>query len=326
MEYSRLGRTGLLVSELCLGTMTFGNESDEKTSQALMDRALERGINFFDAAHNYNLGKTEEIVGRWIGPHRDQIILTSKVFFPCGGGMNDEGISRRNLIRSVEKSLKRFQTDYIDIVYLHHWDDNVAIEQSMAAMNTLVEQGKVHYVGVSNFSAWQTLRAQAAAEQRGLAPISVVQPMYSLVKRQVEVEIMPMCDYEGFGLVPYNALGAGLLTGKYLEGGTGRLKEAEMYRQRYDDERYVEITKRFVDHAKKSGVSPAALALSWVMSHPLVHSALFGARTIEQFDDTLTCLNHRLSAEERREITALSIDPPRATDREDMSAMKQRGW
>ena len=326
MEYNRLGRTGLLVSELCLGTMTFGNEADETMSQALMERALERGINFFDAAHNYNLGKTEEIVGRWIGPHRDQIILTSKVFFPCGGGINDEGISRRNIIRSVEKSLRRFRTDYIDIVYLHHWDDNAAIEQSMAALNTLIEQGKVHYAGVSNFSAWQTMRAQAVAEQRGFAPISVVQPMYSLVKRQVEVEIMPMCAYEGFGLVPYNALGAGLLTGKYLEGGTGRLNEAEMYRQRYDDERYVEVTRRFVAHAKERGVSPAALALAWVSSHPLVNSALFGARNLEQFDDTLTCLEHSLSPEERRAITELSIDPPRATDREDMTAMKQRGW
>ncbi|MBX3178084.1 MAG: aldo/keto reductase [Candidatus Hydrogenedentes bacterium] len=326
MQYNRLGRTGLLVSELCLGTMTFGNEADEPTSQALMERALERGINFFDAAHNYNLGKTEEIVGRWIGPHRDQIILTSKVYFPCGGGINDEGCSRRNIIRSVEKSLRRFQTDYIDIVYLHHWDDNAAIEQSMGAMNTLVEQGKVHYVGVSNFSAWQTMRAQAVAEQRGYAPISVVQPMYSLVKRQVEVEIIPMCDYEGFGLVPYNALGAGLLTGKYLEGGSGRLNEAEMYRQRYDNPNYVEITRKFVAHAREQGVSPAALALAWVMSHPKVDSALFGARNVEQFDNTLTCLDHRLSPEARQGITALSIDPPRATDREDMAAMKQRGW
>lgn len=326
MDYNRLGKTGLLVSELCMGTMTFGNEADETMSQALMEGALEAGINFFDAAHNYNKGATEEIVGRWIGPHRDQIILSSKVYFPSGGGMNDEGISRRNLIRSVEKSLKRLQTDYIDIVYLHHWDDNVAIEQSMAAMNTLVEQGKVHYVGVSNFSAWQTMCAQAVAEQRGFAPISVVQPMYSLVKRQVEVEIIPMVEYEGFGLVPYNALGAGLLTGKYLEGGTGRLNEAEMYRQRYDNPQYVEVTKAFVAAAREKGVSPAALALAWVNSHPIVTSAIFGARNMEQFKDTLTCLEHKLSLEERREITALSIDPPRATDRESMDAMKQRGW
>ena len=326
MEYNRLGKTGLLVSELCLGTMTFGNEADEKTSQGLMEAALAAGINFFDAAHNYNRGATEEIVGRWIGPHRDQIILTSKVFFPAGGGMNDEGMSRRNLIRSVEKSLHRLQTDYIDIVYLHHWDDNAAIEQSMGAMNTLVEQGKVHYVGVSNFSAWQTMRAQAVAEQRGFAPVSVVQPMYSLVKRQVEVEILPMAEYEGFAVVPYNALAAGLLTGKYLEGGTGRLDEAAMYKQRYDNENYVEITKKFVAYAKNKGVSPAALALAWVNSHPLVNSAIFGARNLDQFKNTLTCLDHKLSLEERMKVTALSIDPPRATDRESMDAMKQRGW
>jgi aryl-alcohol dehydrogenase-like predicted oxidoreductase len=326
MNYNRLGKTGLLVSELCMGTMTFGNEADEKTSHALMERALEAGINFFDAAHNYNLGKTEEIVGRWIGPHRDQIILTSKVFFPCGGGMNDQGLSRRNIIRSVEKSLRRLQTDYIDIVYLHHWDENTSLEQSMGALNTLVEQGKVHYAGVSNFSAWQTLRAQAIAEARGFAPISVVQPMYSLVKRQVEVEILPMAEYEGFAVVPYNALGAGLLTGKYLEGGTGRLNEAEMYRQRYANPQYVEITRKFVAFAKEKGAAPAALALAWVMSHPLVTSAIFGARSLEQFENTMTCLEHRLTLDGRREITALSIDPPRATDRESMDAMKQRGW
>lgn len=326
MNYKRLGKTGLLVSDLCMGTMTFGNEADEKTSHTLMERALEAGINFFDAAHNYNLGKTEEIVGRWIGPYRDQIILTSKVFFPCGGGMNDQGLSRRNIIRSVEKSLKRLQTDYIDIVYLHHWDENTSLEQSMGALNTLVEQGKVHYAGVSNFSAWQTLRAQAIAEARGFAPISVVQPMYSLVKRQVEVEILPMAEYEGFAVVPYNALGAGLLTGKYLEGGTGRLNEAEMYRQRYDNPQYVEITRKFVAFAKEKGVAPAALALAWVMSHPLVTSAIFGARSLDQFENTMTCLQHRLTLDARREITALSIDPPRATDRESMDAMKQRGW
>ncbi len=240
--------------------------------------------------------------------------------------MNDQGLSRRNIIRSVEKSLKRLQTDYIDIVYLHHWDENTCLEQSMGALNTLIEQGKVHYAGVSNFSAWQTMRAQAIAEARGFAPISVVQPMYSLVKRQVEVEILPMAEYEGFAVVPYNALGAGLLTGKYLEGGSGRLNEAEMYRQRYDNPQYVEITRKFVAFAKEKGVAPAALALAWVMSHPLINSAIFGARSLEQFENTLTCLEHRLTLEARREITALSVDPPRATDRESMDAMKKRGW
>ncbi len=327
MEYVRLGRTGLLVSELCLGTMTFGNESDEATSHAIMDEALAQGINFFDAAHNYNLGKTEEIVGRWIGPHRDEIILTSKVFFPAGGGRNDEGISRRNIIRSVEKSLQRMQTDYLDIVYLHHWDEHVDIAQSLAAMNTLVEQGKVHYVGLSNFAAWQLMKAVSEARIHDYAPIACVQPMYSLVKRQVEVEILPLAEHEHLAVVPYNAIAAGLLTGKYLKkDGEGRLTEAEMYRQRYDNTQYVEITRKFVAHAEKMGVSPAALAVAWVKSNPAICSPIIGARNLEQLADTMTCLDIKLSFHDRAEITALSIDPPQATDREPMAAMKSRGW
>lgn len=327
MKYIYLGNTGLQVSEVCLGTMTFGNESDESTSRAIMDRALDYGINFFDAAHNYNRGLTEEIVGRWIGPHRDQIILTSKVFFPWGGGVNDQGTSRRNIINSVEKSLRRLNTDYIDILYLHHWDDHTAIEHSLGALNTLVEQGKVVHCGVSNFSAWQTMRATATAKEMGYPPIVVAQPMYSLVKRQVEVEILPMADYEGLAVVPYNAIGAGLLTGKYLkEDGQGRLTEAEMYRQRYDNPAYIEVTRKFVAYAREKGVSPAALATRWVMSHPAVTSAIIGARNLDQMNDTMTCVNIEMQPEVRAEITALSIDPPRATDRESMAAAKLRGW
>ncbi|MBW7864518.1 MAG: aldo/keto reductase [Candidatus Hydrogenedentes bacterium] len=326
MNHVRFGKTGLLVSELCLGTMTFGNEADEETSRRLMDTALDRGINFFDTAHNYNRGLTEEIVGRWIGPHRDGILLASKVFFPFGGGPNDEGLSRRNIIASVERSLRRLQTDYLDILYLHHWDVQVPVGESMRALHTLIEQGKVRYGGVSNFSAWQTVEAQRAADGHNLHTLVCVQPMYSLLKRQVEVEILPMAAHEGLAVVPYNAIGAGMLTGKYLEGGTGRLDEAEMYRQRYADPSYGETTRRFVSHARARGDSPAALAVAWVMGHPTVTSTLIGARTLEQFDDTLGCLNIRLSSEEREAISALSPTPPHATDRESMAAMKTRGW
>lgn len=326
MQYVRFGRIGVQVSEICLGTMTFGNEADEAMSRTLMERALEVGINFFDGAHNYNKGVTEEIVGRWIGPHRKNIILTSKVFFPAGGGMNDQGISRRNILFSVEKSLQRLQTDYIDILYLHHWDEHVDIEQSLGALHSLVEQGKVLYCGVSNFAAWQAMKAIGVAKAMGFPPITCFQPMYSLVKRQVEVEIFPMAAHEGLAVVPYNALGAGLLTGKYLQGDKGRLTETEMYRQRYEDPRYEGITRRFVDFAKAKSVSPAALAVSWVMSHPLVTSTIIGARNLAQFEDTMTCLEHRLSPGQRDEISALSIDPPLATDREPMAAMNTRGW
>ena len=326
MKYNRLGTTGVQVSEICLGTMTFGNESDEETSRALMTEAFDRGINLFDSAHNYNKGLTEEIVGRWIGPHRNEIILTSKVFFPSDGGRNDQGISRRNLLAAVEKSLWRLQTDRIDLLYLHHWDEHVHIEESLRALNTLIEQGKVIYAGLSNFAAWQMMKAVDTAQMRNFAPVSCIQPMYSLVKRQAEVEILPMAAYEKLAVVPYNALGAGLLTGKYLTGGTGRLEEAEMYKQRYADRRYEEVTRRFVDYAAQKGVTPAPLAVAWVMSRPEVTSTLVGARTLEQFRETLNCLEIRLSAEERADITALSIDPPHATDRESMTAMLKRGW
>ena len=326
MEYVRLGKTGLLVSELCLGTMTFGNESDEDTSRNIMDHALERGINFFDAAHNYNKGLTEEIVGRWIGPHRDEIILTSKVYFPSGGGRNDEGLSRRNLLASVEKSLKRLQTDYLDILYLHHWDEHVDIAQSLAAVNTLVEQGKVRYCAISNFAAWQIMKAISVTQQRNYMPIVCIQPMYSLVKRQCEVELLPLAQYEGLAVAPYNAIAAGLLTGKYLRGESGRLEEAEMYRQRYDNPQYVEITKRFVDYAASKSLSPAALAVAWVKSHPAITSPIIGARNLAQFDNTLQCLDIHLSPEERAEITDLSVAPPHATDRESMDAFRARGW
>jgi len=326
MKYVRLGTTGLEISQLCLGTMTFGNEADESMSREIMKEAFGQGINFFDCAHNYNKGLTEEIVGRWIGSHRDELLLTTKVFFPFGGGRNDQGLSRRNIIASVERSLKRLQTDRIEILYLHHWDENVAIEESLCAVNTLVEQGKVLYLGISNFAAWQVATAIGITRLKNLAPLVCIQPMYSLVKRQAEVELLPLAAHEHLAVFPYNAIAAGLLTGKYLRGESGRLHEAEMYRQRYDNPQYVEVTKRFVSYAQQKQVSPAALAVAWVMSHPAVTASIVGARNLEQFRDTLQCLDMQLSEEERDAITALSVDPPSATDRESMEAMKKRGW
>ena len=327
MEYVRLGRTGLLVSEICLGTMTFGNEADEPMSRQLMDHAFDQGINFFDTASNYNKGATEEIVGRWMGDKRRDLILATKVFFPYGGNRNDEGLNRRNIIMSVERSLKRLQTDYIDLLYLHHWDENTDIHLTLDALNTLVQQGKVLYAGVSNFSAWQTMKALEVARARNFPHVTVVQPMYSLVKRQVEVEILPMAAEEQLAVVPYNALGAGILTGKYLKEGTdGRLTEVEMYRQRYANPEYAEITKRFVQYAKDHGYSPASLAVAWVMSHPLITCPILGARNLDQWNDSLGALDIKLTREQRDEIAALSYTPPTATDRESMAAMRARGW
>lgn len=326
MEYVRLGRTGLEISEVCLGTMTFGNESDEAASRAIMDDAFARGINFFDCAHNYNKGLTEEIVGRWIGPHRDELILTTKVFFPFGGGRNDSGLSRRNLIASMERSLKRLRTDRVEILYLHHWDENTDLEESLRAVNTLIEQGKVLYLGISNFAAWQVEKAIGLTALHHYATPVCIQPMYSLVKRQAEVELLPMAAEERLAVFPYNVIGAGLLTGKYLRGETGRLTETEMYRQRYSDPAYTAVAERFTGYARERGVSPAALAVAWAMAHPAVTAPIIGARNLEQFHDTLACTGIRLTREQRDEISALSYTPPDATDREPLTVMKTRGW
>jgi len=318
MKYVLFGKTGMRVSEVCLGTMTFGKEADEAASIAIMNRSLEAGVNFFDTADIYNKGLTEEIVGRWIGPHRDGIVLASKVHFPTGPGPNDYGSSRRHIVRGVEASLKRLQTDWLDILYLHHWDEHTAIEESLSAITTLVEQGKVHYGGVSNFSAWQTMNAIACARANGYAPVTCIQPMYNLVKRQAEVEILPLALHEQLAVCPYSPIAAGLLTGKYARGESGRIKDHAMYAERYKRDEYWEIASQFVTYANQHGYTPSALATRWVIDHPAVTSAIIGARNLDQLNQALESTNYSLTPEQRAEITALSIDPPLATDREPM--------
>lgn len=316
MNYVQFGKTGIRVSEVCLGTMTFGKEADETASIAIMDRAWDAGINFFDTADIYNKGLTEEIVGRWMGPHRDSIVLASKVYFPTGPGPNEYGNSRRHILRGIEDSLRRLKTDWLDILYLHHWDEHCAIEESLGAITTLVEQGKVRYGGVSNFSAWQTMKAIAVAQANRFAPVACVQPMYNLVKRQAEVEILPLALSEKLAVCPYSPIAAGLLTGKYLRGEGGRIKDHPMYAERYRRSEYSDIAARFVEFANTHGYPPSALATRWVIDHPAVTSAIIGARNLDQVNQALACTEFTLSPQQRAEITALSIDPPLATDRE----------
>jgi len=321
MKYVPFGSTGIRVSELCLGTMTFGNEADEDASRAIMDRALDSGINFFDTADVYTHGTTEEIMGRWLVGRRHEVVVASKVHFPTGKGVNERGSSRLHVLQGVEASLRRLKTDYLDVLYLHHWDEHTPIEQTLAAMNHLVEQGKVLYCGVSNFSAWQTMKAIACARANGFAPIVAAQPMYNLVKRIAEVEILPLAEEENLAVCPYSPLAAGLLTGKYHRGERGRISHHPMYRERYKDGAYMEVAGHFVDYAQSIGLSPAALAIAWVIAHPTVTSAIIGARNLEQLDASLAGREIELNEETRSAISALSIDPPRATDREDPKAL-----
>lgn len=316
MNYIPFGRTGIKVSELCLGTMTFGNEADDAESRRIMDRAFEAGVNFFDTADVYTGGTTEEIVGRWLAGQRQKIILATKTYFPTGKGVNERGSSRLHIVTGVERSLKRLNTDYVDILYLHHWDDATPIEESLSAMDHLVNQGKVLYCAVSNFSAWQAAKAVECARANRFAPVVANQPMYNLTKRIAEVEILPMARHYGIAICPYSPIAAGLLTGKYNRGETGRISHHPMYIERYKDPIHLEVAQRFTDYARARNVEPAALAVAWCRSHPAVTSPIIGARNVAQLETALLSCDIRLTPEQRAEISALSPEPPLPTDRE----------
>jgi len=318
LEYRLLGRTGVRVSALSLGTMTFGNEADESVSRAIMDRCFEAGINFFDTANVYNKGRTEEIVGAWLQGKREEIVLATKAYFPVGEGPLQRGASRRHIVREAEASLRRLQTDWLDLFYIHHWDEETALEESLGALDTLIQQGKVLYGAVSNFSAWQTMKALAVAERRGLPRPAAIQPMYNLLKRTAEIEILPMAAAEGLGVCPYSPIAAGLLTGKYAQGGRGRIQDSSMYAERYRDAQNHAIAESFADYAREHGHAPSALAVAWVASHPAVTSAIIGARSLDQLEETLQAASITLDESDRNAISALSTAPPSATDREAM--------
>src|SRR5271154_1653076 len=224
MKHKPLGRTGVQVSELCFGTMSFGGDADEATSAAMYKACRDAGINFYDCADQYNKGRSEEILGALIRGHRDDLVITTKCFNPMGEDVNARGTSRRHVIRAVDASLKRLQTDRVDVLFLHQFDKLTPVEESMRALEDMVRAGKVLYPAVSNWSAWQTQRAVDIQEKHNWARLQVLQPMYNLVKRQAEVEILPMAEAHGIGVIPYRPAGAGLLSGKYSGAASGRLK------------------------------------------------------------------------------------------------------
>ncbi len=226
MEYRLLGKTGVKVSALCFGTMSFGGDADYQTSSEMFSRCLDAGINFFDCANVYGRGRSEEILGELMAGVRDDLVITSKVRMPMGDGVNDYGLSRRHIMMQVEASLKRLNTDRLDVYFVHHFDKDAAIEETLRALDDLVSQGKILYPGVSNWSAWQIAKALGVSAARGLARFEVIQPMYSLAKRQAEVEILPLALSEQMGVIPYSPLGGGLLTGKYTTNFPAGLRQA----------------------------------------------------------------------------------------------------
>ena len=318
MEYRFLGRTGVRVSPLCFGTMSFGGDADRETARAMYAACRDRGINFFDCANAYQKGAAEEILGELIATERDELVITSKFWNPMGADVNAQGTSRRHLALAVEASLQRLKTDRIDVYFIHHWDDATPLEDTLRGLEDLVASGKVLYLGASNFAAWQIAKALGIADRRGWSRLDVIQPMYNLVKRQAEVEILPLAEAEGLGVITYSPMGGGLLSGKYrdvLSPNSSRLIADAKYGVRYGEEWARETATNFAALAEAKGVHPATLAVAWAASHPGVTTPIIGARNIEQLAPSLAALEYTLSPDQRAEISALSRTPPLATDR-----------
>lgn len=321
MKYRTVGKTGIQVSQLCFGTMSFGGNADESTSKAMFNRCREAGINFFDTANVYSGGRSEEILGTCIADCRDEIVLSSKVFFPMGKDVNAGGLSRRHIMLEVENSLRRLKTDRIDFYFVHLFDEKTPMEETLRALDDLQAQGKIVYPAVSNWSAWQIAKALGISAKEQLARFELIQPMYNLVKRQAEVEILPLAVSEQLGVISYSPLGGGLLTGKYgidKKPERGRLVEEKRYTDRYADEMNYIVADRFNAYAADHGIRPATLAVAWVMANPAITAPIIGARSLEQLEDSLSAVNVEMSQEWREEISALSVTPAPATDRSEM--------
>jgi len=328
MRYKFLGQTGVKISEICLGTMTFGGDSDENTSADVYRCSREAGVNFFDCADVYVGGRSEEILGELIRGHRDEVILATKSYFSTGEDINAGGSSRRHLMQSVEGSLKRLGTDRIDLFYLHRFDETTPLEQSLRALDDMIRQGKILYLGVSNFAAWQVEKGLGISALHNWTRFECIQPMYNLAKRQAEVELLPMAAAEGLSVFPYSPIGGGLFSGKYgvkKQPDSGRLVENEMYSVRYGDEWIYQTASDFTALAERFGYHPAALAVAWVGSHPAVTAPIIGARTLEQLTQSLSAIEIEMTPELRAEISALSPEPPPATDRNEERTSKTFG-
>ncbi len=328
MKYKFLGNTGVQVSSLCFGTMSFGGIADETTSKQMFHMCRDMGINFFDCANVYEGGRSEEILGKFISNCRDEVFITSKVFFATGDDVNAMGSSRYHIVRAVDESLRRLNTDYIDLYFLHRFDPKTPLEETLMVLNDLVRQGKVLYLGASNFAAWQIAKALGISASKGWSRFECIQPMYNLVKRQAEVEILPLAISENVGVISYSPLGDGLLTGKYSTADkpkTGRLTSNTMYQVRYGDDWMYQVAKDLAHIADDLGVSPVSLAIAWVAAHPGITAPIIGARNPEQLKASLDSLQIKMDTELRQRISSLSPQPAPATDRNEENTKHNYG-
>ena len=306
MDMRFMGKTELRVSELCLGAMTFGGDTNEADSHSILDRFVEAGGNFIDTADVYGRGASEEIVGNWLcNQQRDDLVIATKVRFPMGEGPNDLGLSRKHILSAVDASLRRLQTDYIDLYQVHCWDHITPLEETLSTLDTLVKSGKVRYIGVSNYSGWQLQKAADMSHREGWEPYTCLQPQYNLLERGIEWEVIEVCQNEGLGIIPWSPLRGGWLSGKYRRGmseplaGT-RVERAEKRGDgkswtKYNNERTWCIIDALLAVAEECGKSAAQVAINWLLQRPAVTAPIIGARNMQQLEDNLGAAGWALS-------------------------------
>jgi aryl-alcohol dehydrogenase-like predicted oxidoreductase len=325
MQIRRLGSTGLKVSEICLGTMTFGHQCDEATSFAIMDKAAANGVNFLDTADAYPVpptpetaGRTEEIVGKWLQGRRDNFVLATKCRIRVGHGANDEGLSRRHILKAAENSLRRLRTDYLDLYQAHMPDPTTPLEETLRAFDDLVRQGKVRYVGVSNYPAWQVALALGISQRLNLARVDCVQPRYNLLYREIESELLPLCRDQGLGVIVYNPLAGGFLSTRYRPGESAPPatrfslgKTGDLYRERYWHQAQFDAVEQLRQFLEPRGRSIVQVAIAWILAQPGITSAIVGASRPEQLDESLGSVNVTLDAEEMENLNSAWYNLPR---------------
>ncbi len=315
MEYRRIGRSGLKVSEICLGTMTFGASVDEAEAKRIVNLALDAGITFFDTADGYSLGRSEEILGQALKGRRREAVVATKFFNPMGPGPNDSGMSRVHVMNAIEDSLKRLQMDYVDVYYIHHVDVQTPLEEMLRALDDLVHEGKVRYIACSNYQAWRLCEALWVSDSKNLARFECYQPQYSLVVRDIEQELVPLCLHKGLGIVAWGPLAGGFLSGKYKPGqrvlpGT-RSEEQWAWMPRFFAHNADETVAALLDVAQELGRTPAQVALRWVLEQPGVTAVISGVRTPEQLRDNLGATGWRLEGEALDRLNEVSYLPDR---------------
>lgn len=317
MQYRFLGKTGLRVSEFCLGAMYFGKETDEADSHQFLNKFVEAGGNFIDTADLYGMGSSEEVLGRWLKTQkRRDLVVATKVRYPMGDGPNDAGLSRKHILDGIDDSLRRLQTDYIDLYQVHCWDPSTPLEETLSTLDTLVKSGKVRYIGASQHTGWQLQKAVDVAKHMGVESYVSMQPQYNLLTRATEWELIPVCLNEGLAVLPWSPLRGGWLSGKYRRGMSappeGSRVEAATSKGRgeawdnYNNEATWRVVDALLETADETGKSPAQVALNWLLQRPGVTAPILGPRTLEQLEDSLGAVEWTLTAEQMKKLNDAS--------------------